>query len=62
VGCQFLLQGNLLDPGIEPTSSALSGRFFTTEPPGKPIIYISYSKTVEKERKFLNSFYEATMA
>ena len=23
------------DPGIEPTSSALAGRFFTTEPPGK---------------------------
>ena len=29
--------GDLLDPGIEPTSSvapALAGRFFTTEPPG----------------------------
>ena len=23
------------NPGIEPTSSALAGRFFTTEPPGK---------------------------
>ena len=35
----FLTPGNLLDPGIEPVSlatSALSGRFFTTMPPGKP--------------------------
>ena len=30
--------GDLHDPGVEPTSSALAGRFFTTEPPGKPII------------------------
>ena len=31
--------GDLLDPGIEPVSlvsPALSGRFFTTAPPGKP--------------------------
>ena len=40
--CHFLLQGNLPDPGIETeslTSLALAssaGRFFTTEPPGKP--------------------------
>ena len=32
VGCHCLLSG------IEPWSPALSGRFFTTEPPGKPII------------------------
>ena len=40
VGCHFLLQGNLPDPGIKPTSpafSALAGGFFTTAPPGKPI-------------------------
>ena len=39
VGCHFLLQGILLTRGIEPTSPlsfALAGRFFTTEPPGKP--------------------------
>ena len=30
--------GNLLDPRIEPTSPVLAGRFFTTEPPGKPIL------------------------
>ena len=35
-GLPFLSPGDLLDPGIEPTSSALEGRFFTTKPPGKP--------------------------
>ena len=33
MGCHFLLQGNLPDPGTEPesfTSPALAGRFFTT--------------------------------
>ena len=38
MGCHFLLQGNLPDPGIKPsslTSSALAGGF-TTEPPGFP--------------------------
>ena len=32
-------RGDLPDPGIEltfPASPALAGRFFTTEPPGKP--------------------------
>ena len=33
VGCHFPLS----DPGIEPTSPALAGWFFTTEPPRKPI-------------------------
>jgi len=36
VGCHFLLQGNLPNPGIKPASPALAGRFVTTEPPGKP--------------------------
>ena len=37
VGCYFLLQGNLPDPGIEatpPESPALPGGFFITAPPG----------------------------
>ena len=41
VGCHFLLQRNLPDPGIEPASLAspeLPGRFFNTMQPGK-IIY-----------------------
>ena len=34
----FPLAGDLPDPGIEPTSPALEGGFFTAEPPGKPNI------------------------
>ena len=33
-GCHFFLQDYLPDPGVESTSPALAGRFFTTEPPG----------------------------
>ena len=45
VGCHFLLQGDLPNPGIEslsPESPEMAGGFFTTEPPGKPInsVYI----------------------
>ena len=29
--------GNLPDPGIEPVSPVRAGRFFTTEPLGKPL-------------------------
>ena len=32
----FPSPGDLSDPGIEPASPALTGGFFTTEPPGKP--------------------------
>jgi len=39
VGCHFLLQGNLPDPGTKSTSPALAGRFFTTEPLGKTISF-----------------------
>ena len=35
-GLPFLSPGNFPDPGIEPSSPALAGGFFTTEPPGKP--------------------------
>ena len=35
MGCDFLLQGISPNPGIEPASPALAGRFFTAEPPGK---------------------------
>ena len=31
---------HLPGPGIEPVSSALAGRFFTTEPQGSPIILV----------------------
>ena len=38
-GLPFPPPGDLPNPGIEPVSlasAALAGRFFTTEPPGKP--------------------------
>ena len=38
---QFLPPGDLPDPGIEPTPPALAGAFFITEPPGKPLEYLS---------------------
>ena len=35
-GLPFLSPEDLPDPGIKPRSPALTGRFFATEPPGKP--------------------------
>ena len=35
----FPSPGDLPNPGIEPMSPALAGRFYTTEPPGKPEIH-----------------------
>ena len=35
-GLPFPSPGDLPDPGIEPVSPALAGRFFTTALPGKP--------------------------
>ena len=35
-GLPFPPAGDLPDPGIKPMSPVLAGRFFTTEPPGKP--------------------------
>ena len=43
-GLPFPSPGDLPDPGIEPTSSELSRRFFTTKPPGKPTCWIVYMK------------------
>ena len=42
VGYHFLLQGNFPTQGLKRSlgSPALSGGFFTTEPPGKPKIFI----------------------
>ena len=47
-GFPFPSPGNLPDPGIKPASPALEGGFFTTEPPGKPIMeYYSVLKRNE---------------
>ena len=35
-GLPFPSPGDPPDPGTEPSSPELAGRFFTTEPPGKP--------------------------
>ena len=35
-GLPFPPSGDLPNPGIKPLSPALTGGFFTTEPPGKP--------------------------
>ena len=37
-GLPFPPPGDLPDPGIKPKSLALTGGFFTTEPPGKCIL------------------------
>ena len=37
-GLPFPSPGDLPDPGIEPTSPTLVGRFFTTEPPAKLVL------------------------
>ena len=41
-GLPFPSPEDLPDPGIELTSPALAGRFFTTEPPGKPHVHNEY--------------------
>ena len=37
-GLPFPSPGDLPNLGIEPASPALTGRFFTNEPPGKPLM------------------------
>ena len=48
-GLSFPFPGALFNPGIEPASPvspALAGRFFTTEPPGKPALENRRYKTL----------------
>ena len=41
MGCHFLLQGNLPNPGFEPSCiSCIGSRFFTTAPPGKESVKV----------------------
>ena len=42
-GLPFPSPGDLPDPGIEPTSPALAGRFSATVPPGKPSLRVTGS-------------------
>ena len=45
-----LSPGKLPNPGIEPSSPTFPGRFFTTEPPGKPqlhyILILKYKSVI----------------
>ena len=43
-GLPFSSSGDLPNPGIEPQFPALAGRFFTTEPLGKPIALLVVEK------------------
>ena len=43
-GLPFPSSGDLPDPGIKQGSPALAGRFFTTKPPEKASILITYVK------------------
>ena len=45
-GLLFTSLGIFPDLGIEPVSPALAGRFFTTEPPGEPYVYINTCKYI----------------
>ena len=45
--------GDLPDPGIQPTSPALVGGSFTTEPPGKPPkLYDSDDINIQRDVKW----------
>ena len=43
-GLPFPSPGDLPNPGIKPIPPELTGVFFTTEPPGKPILDFGHSK------------------
>ena len=42
-GLPFPFPGDLPDPGIEPTSPILAGGFYTTGPPGTPLLAVELS-------------------
>ena len=59
---------DLLGPGIEPESPALAGRFFTTEPPGKPLFrfflcycFLNYLKIKKEKAKICSKKTEVWM-
>ena len=49
VGCHFLLQGNLPQPGTELSSPALQAGSLLSEPPGKPIYDLLHYKNDQKQ-------------
>ena len=56
-GLPFPSPGDLPHPGIEPVSSALAGRFFTTEPPGNPqVSKVDIYNALTMELKYVCQF------
>ena len=49
-GLPFPSPRDLPNPGVEPTSPVLAGKFFTTQPPGKPILPVIYPQTQPLQR------------
>ena len=54
-GLPFPPPGDLPDPGIEPSSPALAGGFFTTEPRGKPVPYFKRHHLINFSGTFLRA-------
>ena len=50
-GLLFPSLGESCDPGLEPVSPVLPGRFFTTEPPGK----LNYEPKFALKIKYINN-------
>ena len=50
MGCHLLLQGIFPTLGSNCPSPALAGRFFTTEPPGKPLCTLDHNIKVFKKK------------
>ena len=48
-GLPFPSPGDLPNPGTEPASPALAGGFFTTKPPGEPLMHLFFSFHVKKK-------------
>ena len=49
-GLPFPSPRDLPNSGVKSTSPALAGGFFTTQPPGKPILPVVYPQTQPQQR------------
>ena len=56
-GLPFLPPGHLPDPGVEPTSPALAGRLFTTEPHGEAHVCHMVLNVKEKSKAHLEGIW-----
>ena len=55
----FPSTGSLPNPGTEPASPPLAGRFFTTELPGKPNLHYYFVQINAKYSKLMDSILES---